>query len=120
MWFLGSVWTYETATKLDFGNTVTDPDIGHFVYLESLEYFMYNTYDVHFYASFALISCWPKIELSVQRDIAMATIEGKNKSLNSIPFTHSFFYNSNRICRILVDFACQQTGKEESERDGPS
>lgn len=30
---------------------------------------MYNTYDVHFYASFALIMLWPKIELSLQYDM---------------------------------------------------
>lgn len=30
---------------------------------------MYNTYDVHFYASFALIMLWPKLALSLQYDI---------------------------------------------------
>jgi len=29
---------------------------------------MVNTYDVHFYASFALIQLWPKLELSIQYD----------------------------------------------------
>jgi len=52
-----------------------DDDIGHFAYLESLEYLMYNTYDVHFYASFALAMLWPKLELSLQRDIAIATMK---------------------------------------------
>ena len=33
---------------------------------------MYNTYDVHFYASFALLQVFPQLELSVQRDFAMA------------------------------------------------
>lgn len=33
------------------------------------EYRMYNTYDVHFYASFALVMLWPKIELSLQYDM---------------------------------------------------
>lgn len=33
------------------------------------EYRMYNTYDVHFYASFALILLWPKLALSLQYDI---------------------------------------------------
>lgn len=27
---------------------------------------MYNTYDVHFYASFALIDLWPQLQLSIQ------------------------------------------------------
>jgi non-lysosomal glucosylceramidase len=35
---------------------------------------MYNTYDVHFYASFALAMHWPLLELSLQRDIGLATL----------------------------------------------
>ncbi|XP_073994455.1 non-lysosomal glucosylceramidase isoform X2 [Rhodnius prolixus] len=48
-----------------------DPRIryGRFGYLEGLEYRMYNTYDVHFYASFALIMLWPKLQLSLQYDM---------------------------------------------------
>jgi non-lysosomal glucosylceramidase len=38
--------------------------------LESHEYLMYNTYDVHFYAGFALLMLFPQLELSLQRDIA--------------------------------------------------
>lgn len=30
---------------------------------------MLNTYDVHFYASFALVMNWPLLELSLQKDI---------------------------------------------------
>jgi len=30
---------------------------------------MYNTYDVHFYASIALAHLWPQLELSIQYDI---------------------------------------------------
>uniref|UniRef100_A0A8C4WTX8 Non-lysosomal glucosylceramidase n=1 Tax=Eptatretus burgeri TaxID=7764 RepID=A0A8C4WTX8_EPTBU len=48
-------------------------EYGHFAYLEGQEYRMYNTYDVHFYASFALIMLWPKLQLSLQYEIA-ATI----------------------------------------------
>ena len=35
------------------------------------EYRMYNTYDVHFYASFALALLWPKLQLSLQYDIGL-------------------------------------------------
>ncbi|XP_020832746.1 non-lysosomal glucosylceramidase isoform X1 [Phascolarctos cinereus] len=49
-------------------------EYGRFAYLEGQEYHMYNTYDVHFYASFALIMLWPKLELSLQYDIAVATL----------------------------------------------
>lgn len=34
---------------------------------------MYNTYDVHFYASYALIMLWPKLALSVQYEIGEYT-----------------------------------------------
>ncbi len=33
------------------------------------EYRMYNTYDVHHYASFALLMLWPNLQLSIQYDI---------------------------------------------------
>lgn len=46
--------------------------IGQFLYLEGHEYLMYNTYDVHFYASFSLLMLWPQLELSLQRDFAIA------------------------------------------------
>ena len=40
--------------------------IGKFGYLESMEYLMVNTYDVHFYASWALAMHFPLLELSLQ------------------------------------------------------
>ncbi len=41
-------------------------NFGRFGYMESLEYLMVNTYDVHFYASWALAMNWPKLELALQ------------------------------------------------------
>ncbi|MBA0684811.1 hypothetical protein Goari_026373, partial [Gossypium aridum] len=49
-------------------------DVGRFLYLEGVEYIMWNTYDVHFYASFALLDLFPKIELNIQRDFAKAVL----------------------------------------------
>ncbi|PRQ35927.1 putative glucosylceramidase [Rosa chinensis] len=49
-------------------------DAGRFLYLEGVEYIMWNTYDVHFYASFALLELFPKIELNIQRDFAKAVL----------------------------------------------
>eukprot|EP00252_Welwitschia_mirabilis_P002180 TRINITY_DN1208_c0_g1_i3.p1 TRINITY_DN1208_c0_g1~~TRINITY_DN1208_c0_g1_i3.p1 ORF type:complete len:971 (-),score=189.01 TRINITY_DN1208_c0_g1_i3:472-3384(-) len=51
-----------------------EENIGQFLYLEGNEYLMWNTYDVHFYASFALLMLFPKIELSIQRDFAAAVM----------------------------------------------
>ncbi len=53
--------------------------VGQFLYLEGHEYLMYNTYDVHFYASFALLMLWPQLELSLQRDFARA-VAAEDKS----------------------------------------
>lgn len=54
-------------------------EIGRFAYLEAHEYRMFNTYDVHFYASFALSMFWPKLQLSMQYDFA-DTINFEDKS----------------------------------------
>lgn len=39
-----------------------------FAYLEGHEYRMYNTYDVHFYASFALAQLWPNLQVYLGND----------------------------------------------------
>lgn len=64
----GTIWTDGEEGKA----APPEKDIGHFAYLEGHEYRMYNTYDVHFYASFALAMLWPSLELAVQRDFAGA------------------------------------------------
>ncbi|BFI11966.1 non-lysosomal glucosylceramidase [Marchantia polymorpha subsp. ruderalis] len=51
-----------------------EENYGQFLYLEGVEYVMWNTYDVHFYASFALLSLFPKLELAIQRDFAAACL----------------------------------------------
>ncbi|KAL6964485.1 glucosylceramidase [Sarracenia purpurea var. burkii] len=51
-----------------------EENIGQFLYLEGIEYHMWNTYDVHFYSSFALVMLFPKLELSIQRDFAAAVM----------------------------------------------
>jgi non-lysosomal glucosylceramidase len=45
-------------------------EYGRFGYLESWEYRMYNTYDVHFYASFALAELFPKLEHVLQAEMS--------------------------------------------------
>ena len=50
---------------------------GQFLYLEGHEYLMYNTYDVHFYASFALLMLFPMLELSLQIDFARTVKRGQ-------------------------------------------
>lgn len=53
-------------------------NVGKFLYLEGIEYFMWCTYNVHCYASFALLDLFPKIELSIQRDFARAVLREDN------------------------------------------
>lgn len=60
-------------------NIKKSEEFGQFLYLESLDYLMYNTYDVHWYASFALAKNWPEIELTIQNDFAIATLEDYNE-----------------------------------------
>ncbi|MCO5586103.1 hypothetical protein L7F22_040042 [Adiantum nelumboides] len=55
-------------------NQEGESKVGRFLYLEGLEYVMWCTYDVHFYASFALLALFPKLELCIQREFANATL----------------------------------------------
>jgi non-lysosomal glucosylceramidase len=69
----GTIWTAgKEFRESTLSDTLPEPDIGHFAYLESFEYRMYNTYDVHFYASWALAMLWPELELSLQQDFLHA------------------------------------------------
>ena len=58
-------------------------EFGRFAYLEGHEYRMYNTYDVHLNASFALLQLWPKLQLSLQYEFSDTIQE---ESENSITF----------------------------------
>ncbi|CAN0928035.1 Non-lysosomal glucosylceramidase [Linum grandiflorum] len=51
-----------------------EENVGNFLYLEGSEYLMFNTYDVHFYSSFAILMLFPKLELNFQRDFAAAVM----------------------------------------------
>jgi non-lysosomal glucosylceramidase len=64
----GTVWFNVDSNDSISNNHIKE--FGRFGYLEGHEYRMYNTYDVHFYASFALLKLWPKLQLSIQYDIA--------------------------------------------------
>ncbi len=44
-----------------------DSEVGRFTYLETFIYDFYSTLDVRFYASWALLLNWPKLELQVMR-----------------------------------------------------
>jgi len=71
----GSVWI---DVKNDESLPTAIREYGRFGYLEGHEYRMFNTYDVHFYASFALLMLWPQLQISMQYDY-----------LHSIPIEYS-------------------------------
>ncbi|KAK9271376.1 hypothetical protein L1049_026966 [Liquidambar formosana] len=65
------------ASNSAFGTNLLqngDENFGQFLYLEGMYYHMWNTYDVHFYSSYALLMLFPKLELSIQRDFAAAVM----------------------------------------------
>lgn len=64
----GSVWL-ETDEGEMFAEDDLRKEYGRWGYLESHEYRMYNTYDVHYYASWALIDLFPGLQLSLQLDM---------------------------------------------------
>lgn len=62
---------------------------------------MYNTYDVHFYASFALAMLWPMLELSLQQDVAAAVMIEVRPHHHHTQQAMTPFHSStaNRTCR---------------------
>lgn len=74
----GTVWTngQPDGYCIEDDPMPENDDWGHFAYLEGHEYTMYNTYDVHFYASFCLCMLFPELELSLQRDFANSVFMG--------------------------------------------
>ncbi|XP_037708746.1 non-lysosomal glucosylceramidase isoform X1 [Drosophila subpulchrella] len=65
----GTIWL-KCDSSLGKDLAYDDPRLayGRFGYLEGHEYRMYNTYDVHFYASPALAHLWPNLQVSLQYD----------------------------------------------------
>ena len=70
------LWIHDKETGACGGD---QSQCGQFLYLEGHEYLMYNTYDVHFYASFALLMLFPMLELSLQLDFARTVKKGTLK-----------------------------------------
>jgi non-lysosomal glucosylceramidase len=81
----GTVWTdgepfhiSEPAALLApagrWGDGRTPESLGHFAVLECYDYAFYNTLDVNFYASWALLLLWPELDVRVMRDFA-ATVD---------------------------------------------
>ncbi|KAG7158309.1 Non-lysosomal glucosylceramidase-like [Homarus americanus] len=100
----GSVWL-EMPQDLNASLPSYDSRVeyGRFAYLESHEYRMYNTYDVHFYASWALVMLWPQLQKSLQYDMAQWTT-----SADLTPRTHLF--HGNKGVRKLANAVPHDVG----------
>jgi non-lysosomal glucosylceramidase len=76
----GTVWTdgepfrAEDAHPADPEDGRATDSLGHFAVLECYDYPFYNTLDVNFYASWALLMLWPDLDVGVVRDFA-ATVD---------------------------------------------
>lgn len=92
----GTVWLcVDPSDKIEYN----DPRLayGRFAYLEGHEYRMYNTYDVHFYASHALASLWPNLQVSLQYDLMdciFSEITEQRKHLYDGKWSHRKVKNS--------------------------
>ncbi|ESP03323.1 hypothetical protein LOTGIDRAFT_237752 [Lottia gigantea] len=81
----GTVWLdpheLDKNFKADINLHPVVKEYSRFGYLEGMEYRMYNTYDVHHYASFALIMLWPKLQLSLQYDMAATIVRNDETNM---------------------------------------
>jgi non-lysosomal glucosylceramidase len=77
----GTVW--ETGQP---GKGVSRQGTGHFAWLETYDYLYYNTFDVHFYASWALALLWPDLQKSLIRDF-VASVPVADKAMVTIGAT---------------------------------
>jgi non-lysosomal glucosylceramidase len=71
----GTLWTDGPPLLPNGPPSPEEPDgreFGRFALLECFDYPFYNTLDVNFYASFALLLLWPELERTVIRDFIAA------------------------------------------------
>ncbi len=106
----GSAWEHGRVGEPDPG-----PDyFGKFAYLECPDYYWYNTFDVDFYASFALLELWPEIEMQIMRDFA-ATVPQEDTS------TYTVGYSGDEVQRKVAGAVPHDMGgPEEAPWDKPN
>ncbi|XP_068244667.1 non-lysosomal glucosylceramidase [Palaemon carinicauda] len=104
----GSLWLEMPTVSAPLPSYDSRTEYGRFAYLESHEYRMYNTYDVHFYASWALVMLWPELQKSLQYDVAHWTT-----SADLTPRTHLF--RGNKGVRKLANAVPHDIGDPEDE-----
>lgn len=78
-------------------------EFGRFAYLEGHEYRMYNTYDVHFYASYALMMNFPLLQLVLQYDF-------KDAIYLEIPEKETMLYDGHVVERKVKNTVPHDVG----------
>ncbi|XP_014087566.1 non-lysosomal glucosylceramidase isoform X1 [Bactrocera oleae] len=105
----GTIWL---TCNSSFGKELNydDPRLayGRFGYLEGHEYRMYNTYDVHFYASPALAHLWPNLQVSLQYDIRDAIDV-------DLPDTRKMLYDGKVLPRHIKNCVPHDLGDPDEE-----
>jgi hypothetical protein len=111
--------------KLNLLN-LTRTEFGRFAYLESHEYRLYNTYDVHFYASFALIGLFPGLQLALQSDYCEATAAADNTTFRELyrqgcqMEEHLTYFSILVICIFLFCLHCSTRRQDYVNSATPS
>ena len=82
LYFLVDGGTFWEAGEID-GPLPSPDDVGRFALLECVDYPFYDTVDVDFYASFAVLELFPEIEIRGIRDL-LATIDVDDRTTVSI------------------------------------
>ncbi|XP_017769202.1 PREDICTED: non-lysosomal glucosylceramidase [Nicrophorus vespilloides] len=83
-------------------------EYGRYAYLEGHEYRMYNTYDVHFYASYALSMNWPMLQQTIQYDI-------KDSIFREISDNIQELFNGHMCKRKVKDSVPHDLGDPDEE-----
>ncbi|XP_044744306.1 non-lysosomal glucosylceramidase [Coccinella septempunctata] len=105
----GSIWlTLEEEEKQKLPETDPRKEYGRFAYLEGHEYKMYNTYDVHFYASFALNMNWPHLQSIIQYDM-------KDMVFKEIPDRVTILFDGESVERKVANTIPHDVGDPGEE-----
>ncbi|CAH0551459.1 unnamed protein product [Brassicogethes aeneus] len=105
----GSVWVSPSSEEIkEYKDNDPRKTVGKFLYLEGHEYRMFNSYDVHFYASHALSKNWPQLQNALQYDLRDAVFM-------DIPDKVYMLYDAETVPRKVPDTVPHDNGDPGEE-----
>lgn len=105
----GSIWlALQEEDKKDLPEWDPRRKYGRYLYLEGHEYRMYNSYDVHFYASHALNKNWPRLQATLQYDL-------RDCVFVEVPNKVEMLYDGHTVERKVVDTVPHDLGDPDEE-----